>query len=65
MAKTEMKKAMFPREFVEWLIWYPQYFAFIYFQRNGVVYWRDSDDNEYTLDKMYKYWIFNVKNKEK
>ena len=64
MAKTE--KQMFPREFLIWLIDDQEIFLGELSERYI------TNDNPYkdgkqleTLDELYEYWLFNVKNKEK
>lgn len=65
MAKTEMKKTMFPREFLIWLIDDQEIFLGELSERYII------NDNPYkdgkpinTLDDLYYYWLENVKNKE-
>jgi hypothetical protein len=59
MAKTEM----FPREFVEWWLWGSHPFI-QWFDEKGKFITDEVSPKQYTLDDIYKHWLFNVKNKE-
>ena len=51
------EKDMYPKEFVEWLIWDHRFQVFK--NCKNVMMWRDSNDNEYTLNKIFDYWKEN------
>ena len=65
-----MKKTMFPREFVEWQICSMRFLPTIDRDIDDSVieyFFLDYDTKElkkYSLDELYEYWLFNVKNKE-
>lgn len=61
MAKTEMKKAMFPREFVEFIV--SDCWVDTVTKMYGII--GNHEIKKYTLDELYEHWLFNVKNKEK
>lgn len=58
-----MKKTMFPREFVEWLIHNTMeatnYSPMLYLRKGVTVYYQ----KEYHLDDMYEYWRLKIEPK--
>ena len=70
MAKTRMKKTMFPREFCDWMICSQRFIPTIDRDIDDSVieyFLQDFDDRKlkkYSLDDLYEFWLFNVKNKD-
>ena len=56
-----MKKSMFPREFVEWLLFGD---SSIYAIKTNNKFWSGEKDDYVTLDEVYIYWLIKRKNKD-
>ena len=62
MAKTEIKKTMFPEKFIKWK---DKNTAIIFIRNGKWGYWIAYEGMYYSLSEMYYWWLENVKNKEK